>query len=256
MLTDPGVAVLDRRAVVEDLLGGRVDGGTVRLLGQAIDVGRAPELPDDLAWMVSRAVALRDGRRELGTTTVGRHAALERSGGYASAVLGNLPDRDVLSEVEDQLFRFERAIDASPELTEALISPVLPAEVRAGVVDELLARRALEPTRRLAGYLTRIGRPRDFVELLQALVARVGLEADRRVAVVRAVVPLTTEEESRLAAALSRVVGQQIEVRVTVDPSVLGGFVATIGDTMVDASVRHRLDSLRERLTLPAATTT
>jgi F-type H+-transporting ATPase subunit delta len=44
-----------------------------------------------------------------------------------------------------------------------------------------------------------------------------------------------------------------VEVRVTIDPAVLGGFVATIGDTVVDGSVRHRLDILKERLVMPEA---
>ena len=256
VLSDPGVAGADRRAVLGDLLGGRVDDRVVRLVEHAVDVGRAAELSEDLAWVASRAEAIRDRRRESGATTLGRHGALERCAGHATAVLEVVDDREVLSELEDQLFRFERAVDASPELAEVLQSPVLAAEVRSGVVADLLAGRDLEAARRLVTYLTRIGRPRDFVELLKALVERVGLEADLRVVVVRAAVALAAEQEDRLAAALSRVVGQRLEVRVTVDPTVLGGFVATIGDTMIDASVRHRLDSLRERLTLPEATTT
>lgn len=255
VLTDPGVEPHVRRAVVQDLFGGRVDGDAVRLVGHVIDADRAPDLPDDVTWLATRSAALRDHRREIGVTTVGRHAALERSEGYATSVLEGVRGQDALSELEDQLFRFERALDASPELTEALTSRDLPVEVRSGVVADLLADRTLEATRRLATYLTRIGRPRDYVELLQALVARIGEEAHRRVAVVRSAVALTAEQEARLSTALSRIVGQQVDVRVTVDPTVLGGFVATIGDTVVDATVRHRLDLLRERLTLPEATT-
>jgi F-type H+-transporting ATPase subunit delta len=45
-------------------------------------------------------------------------------------------------------------------------------------------------------------------------------------------------------------------VRVIVDPTVLGGFVATIGDTVVDGSARHRLDLLKERLEMPEAAIT
>jgi F-type H+-transporting ATPase subunit delta len=256
VLSDPGVAGADRRAVLGDLLSGRVDDRVVRLVAQAVELGRASEVSEDLAWVASRAEAARDRRRESNVATLGRHGALERCAGYVSAVLEVVDDREVLSEIEDQLFRFERVVDASPDLAEVLQSPVLAAEIRLGVVSDLLAGRALEPARRLVVYLTRVGRPRDFVELLKSLVERVGREADLRVVVVRAVVALTAEQEERLSAALSLVVGQQLEVRVTVDPSVLGGFVATVGDTMIDASVRHRLDSLRERLTLPEATTT
>ena len=56
-----------------------------------------------------------------------------------------------------------------------------------------------------------------------------------------------------LADALSQVAGHAVEVRLTVDPSVLGGFVATMGDTVVDGSTRHRLDLLKERLIVPEA---
>lgn len=256
VLTDPGVAPHTRRAVVQDLFGGRIDADAVRLVQHVIDSDRAPDLPDDVAWLATRSAAIRDHRREIGITTVGRHAALERSEGYATAVLEGVDGEGPLSELEDQLFRFERAIDASPELTQVLTSRDLPVEARAGVVHDLLAGRALDATRRLATYLTHVGRPRDYIELLQALVARIGEEAHRRVALVRSAVALTAEQEDRLSAALSRIVGQQVDVRVTVDPTVLGGFVATIGDTVVDASVRHRLDLLRERLTtLPEATT-
>ncbi len=254
VLSDQGVPTQVRRAVLADLLRDRVERDVVRLVLHAVEHDRASELSGDVLWVAARAAAVRDSRRESGPTTLGRHAALERSAGYATAVLEGL-GVDTLSEVEDQLFRFERAIDASAELAAALTSRELPAEVRSGVVSDLLADRALEPTSRLATYLTRIGRPRDYVELLRALVERVGEEADRRVAVVRCAVALSSDQEARLAAALSPAGGPPVDVRVIVDPSVLGGFVATIGDTVVDASVRHRLDLLRERLTLPEATT-
>lgn len=256
VLADPGVAAHARRGVVSDLVAGRIDDDALRLVLYPIDADRPADYAEDLVWIAGRAAAARDARREIGPTTIGRHAALERSDGYAAAVLERVPGDGALSNLEDELFRFERAIDASPELADALADRDLPAEVRAGVVHDLLAGRASDEARRLATYLTRIGRPRDYVDLLQALVTRIGDEAGRRVAVVRAPVALSTDQERRLADALSRIVGQRIDVRVTVDPGVLGGFVATIGDTVIDASIRRRLDSLRERLTLPEATST
>ena len=53
----------------------------------------------------------------------------------------------------------------------------------------------------------------------------------------------------RLADALSRATGRQIEVRVVIDPSVVGGAVAKIGDEIFDGSVRSRLLEAREHLT-------
>jgi F-type H+-transporting ATPase subunit delta len=73
---------------------------------------------------------------------------------------------------------------------------------------------------------------------------------------VRAFLPFDDEERRRLATTLKRLTGRNVDIRVTVDRSVLGGFVATVGDTVVDGSARHRLELLKERLLLPEATTT
>lgn len=65
--------------------------------------------------------------------------------------------------------------------------------------------------------------------------------------------PLDEASTKKLADALGRATGRQIEVRVVVDPSVVGGIVAKIGDEVFDGSVRSRLEDAREHLT---ATTT
>ena len=65
---------------------------------------------------------------------------------------------------------------------------------------------------------------------------------------VRSAVALDESQQQRIAEALARATGKRIEVKVVVDPSVLGGLVATIGDTVIDGSVRHRLEQLKETI--------
>ena len=93
---------------------------------------------------------------------------------------------------------------------------------------------------------------RVVVTTFPAIVARfVELAAQSReheVAEVRSAVPLDDAQVQRLATALGRATKKNIEVRVVVDPTVMGGLVATIGDTVIDGTVRHRLDQLKETL--------
>ena len=77
-------------------------------------------------------------------------------------------------------------------------------------------------------------------------VARAAKARQREVAEVRSAVDLTDDQRQRLATALTSATGKDVEVKVVVDPTVMGGVVATIGDTVIDGSVRHRLDQLRE----------
>ena len=65
---------------------------------------------------------------------------------------------------------------------------------------------------------------------------------------VRSAVPLTDDQQRRLADALAKVVGGTVSLKVVVDPNVVGGLVATVGDKVIDGSVRNRLDELKSRL--------
>jgi F-type H+-transporting ATPase subunit delta len=256
VLSDPGVPVASRRAVLDDLLASRVSGTTMALVGFVLGADRAPETVADLAWMAARFDAAAGGLEPAGDTLLGHKAAEERVEGYAAAVLGAVDGDHELGEVEDELFRFQRVVAGSAQLREALTSRDVPAEARQRLVTDLLASKASPATSALAAYATRVGRPRDYQDLLQTLVARIAAEANRRLAEVRSAVELDDEQRRHLAAALSRAVGHRVEVRVTVDPSVVAGFVATIGDTVVDGSARHQLELLKDRLVMPEATIT
>ena len=65
---------------------------------------------------------------------------------------------------------------------------------------------------------------------------------------MRSAVALTADQKDRLSAALTNATGKQVNLKVVVDPSVLGGIVATVGDTVIDGSVRTRIDQLKSRL--------
>ena len=255
-LVDPGVPLAARRAVVADLLGSKLEADTVRLITFALDADRATEVAADVSWLADRTDAAARRRQPVGEVPLGRTAATERIDGYATAVLEEVATAGGLGDVEDGLFRFMRVVDGSPELRSALTSRELPAPARRAVVTDLLGDRAPLAAVRLAAYSTHVGRPRDYLDHLEWLVDRVAAESNRRLAEVRAAVELDEDQRRRLAEALGRAIGRTVEVRATVDPYVLGGFVATIGDVVVDGSTRHRIDALRERLTLPEATIT
>ena len=63
-----------------------------------------------------------------------------------------------------------------------------------------------------------------------------------------AAVALTADQTQRLAASLKQATGKDVDIRVTVDPSVLGGIVTTIGDTVIDGSVRSRLAQVKSHI--------
>jgi len=79
-------------------------------------------------------------------------------------------------------------------------------------------------------------------------VARAAAERHEAVADVRTAFAIDEDRRDKLAEALGRATGKQVTVKVTIDPSVLGGVVARVGDTVIDGTVRHRIEQLRESL--------
>jgi F-type H+-transporting ATPase subunit delta len=167
---------------------------------------------------------------------------------YAQSLLEVARAEGNLSEVEDELFRFARIVEGNDELRMALSDRTLPGERRTAIVEQLLEERALPLTVATISYIVGAGRGHDLMAIVQRFVELAAAYRQHEVAEVRSAVPLDDEQQRRLAEALSRATGKQVEVKVVVDEKVLGGLVATIGDTVIDGSVRHRLAELKERI--------
>jgi F-type H+-transporting ATPase subunit delta len=167
---------------------------------------------------------------------------------YARALLDIVSSEGHLDEVEDELFRFARIIEGNDDLRMALANPGLPLDRRAAIVDELLENRALPVTRAIATFVVGAGRGHDLPAIVDRFVDLAAQTREHTVAEVRSAVALDDGQQRRLAEALSRSTGKQVEVKVIIDESVLGGIVATIGDTVIDGTVRHRLDQLKEQI--------
>lgn len=165
---------------------------------------------------------------------------------YATALFGVARAEGDLDEVSDELFRFARLLEGNDELREALTDPHLPASRRQQIVEDLLEEKASDTTIALVSMIVGAGRGRDLPKIVDSLVEMSAREGDREVAEVRSAIELTDEQRERLAAALAKATGKQVEVKVIIDPSVMGGLVAQVGDTVIDGSVRHRLQQLRE----------
>jgi F-type H+-transporting ATPase subunit delta len=173
---------------------------------------------------------------------------LERPEAYAQALLTIARVEGQLGEVEDELFRFARILEGNDELRMALTDPQLPAERRQAVIEELLEGKALPTTKAMVSFVVAIGRASELPKIADRFVELAALERQHEVAEVRTAVPLDEAYQRRLAEALSKATGKRIEVKIIVDPEVLGGVVARIGDIVIDGSIRSELEQLKEQL--------
>ena len=171
-----------------------------------------------------------------------------RIDGYAKALFEVARAEGTLDEVEDELFRFARSFESSDALRSALTDEQIPTAKRLAIVEDLLGGKATNTTTQLISMVVGAGRGKELPAIIDQLVARASSAKNLEVAEVRTAVPLTADQEARLGAALANATGKQLNLKVVVDPSVIGGLVATVGDTVIDGSVRTRIDQLKSRL--------
>jgi F-type H+-transporting ATPase subunit delta len=172
--------------------------------------------------------------------------ATERVQAYAEAVLAIVEAEGHSAEASDELFRFARVFEGNDALRDALVDQSLPLERRLAVVEELLGPTALRVTTAVVTFIVAAGRASELPAIIDRFTELAAAARERAVAEVRTAVPLDDATVAELARALSRATGKQVEVKVVVDERVLGGIVARIGDTVIDGTVRHKLETLRE----------
>ncbi len=219
-LTDPTRPAAARAGLVRTLLEGKVSRTTLHLVAglAAARWSRTADLvsaTEQLAVLAAAAAADEDGE---------------------------------LDNLEDELFRFGRVVSGSPELRNALSSPLAPADLKRQLLATLLDGKVTGWAQRLITQAAVHPRGRSLdVTLVE--YGRLAAEwRERLIAVVRVAVPLRDSERRRLIAALSAAYGHDIHLNVLIDPGVLGGMSVRIGDELIDGSVASRLAALRREL--------
>ncbi|TMK22601.1 MAG: ATP synthase F1 subunit delta [Actinobacteria bacterium] len=168
--------------------------------------------------------------------------------GYAQALFQVAKAEGALGQVEDELFRFARILENESRLREALTDLELPPEHRAAMVTELLGDKASPHTINVIAFLVQQGRARELPKIIDSLVQLAAEERNKAIAEVRSAVPLDEERRRKLADAIERATGKHVEIKVLVDPTVIGGLLVRVGDQVFDGTVRRRLELAKEHI--------
>jgi len=150
--------------------------------------------------------------------------------------------------VEEELFRFGRAIDANADLQMALTDPASTPEVKSGIVDSLLAGKSADQTIVLISHTAGSLRGRRIQDAISGLSELAASRRGRVVAQIRVATELNDDQKTRLAEALAKLHGREVELNVTVDPSVIGGIEVTIGDEVIDGTASTKLEQARRKM--------
>ncbi len=165
--------------------------------------------------------------------------------GYAAAFFEVAKAEGALATVGSELASFANTYQGSSELQQTLTDQAIPADRRQQIVEALLGSRAHAVTTNLVSMVVGAGRAKELPSLVEALLAKTAAEMGKISGEVRSAYPLSLEQQAALTAAVETSTGKSVTLTFLVDPSVLGGVVTKVGDTIIDGSIRSRLDKLK-----------
>lgn len=216
-LGDPATSAEARAALFERLISGQVS-------KQVLELGKAAV---SLRW--SSPWDLTDALEGAGDDAL-----------FAAAAKGG-----ALEQVEDELFRLERILDANGEAAGLLDEQAVEAGRRNQLLDSLVGGKVSPVTLALLHHAVASQRKRSLVLAIDDLLETAAARQHRSIARVVSARPLSDAQEQRLAAVLTALYGRPMSVRTALDPDLKGGLVVRVGDEVIDGSIATRFAEAR-----------
>jgi F-type H+-transporting ATPase subunit delta len=172
---------------------------------------------------------------------------------YARALFEAAKEEGRLERVHEQLTDFVAAADQVEELQSVLESPELDPRAKVALLDQVLGD-ADELVRNFVRLLAEKGRSGEIHEIAREFEALVAREQGILDVELTTAVELSQQEFDDLVGRVGQASGRKVRASRTVDPDLVGGLVLQIGSRRLDASVRGRLERLRQELTTRRST--
>jgi F-type H+-transporting ATPase subunit delta len=168
---------------------------------------------------------------------------------YANALADIALQQGAGEPVVKQLSDFNNAYQESAELRNFLASPAVDREAKHGLIEKLAAR--LGASKIIRNFLF-IMVDNQRTTLLPQMLEALQLVLQQRQGVAEANVvsatALNDAQKARLQQTLEKLTGKKIQAKYSQDPTLLGGALVRIGDTIYDGSLHNRLNQMRARL--------
>lgn len=168
---------------------------------------------------------------------------------YAKALFQVGKEENALDSFNSALAEMAALYDQVPEVVDALTNPLYPLEAREKVMEHLLAK--MQVSAMVGNFMKLLVQKRradalpDIAEVFQALV---DVERNMCRGTVTSAAPLDGALNSKIKATLEKITGKQVLLRTEIDPSIIGGIIAQVGDLVLDGSIKTQLTGLKESI--------
>jgi len=170
------------------------------------------------------------------------------AGRYAEALYEVAVANDLVGKLEEELRAVVNLLNGEPNLKKVLYHPRITATEKKDVLKAVLEDKISQVAMNFLCLVVDRQREIYLADMVEVFVDYANRARNISHVEVASAIELSKDDQKRLVEALSKMTGKEVRVSYSVDPSLIGGVVARIGDKIIDGSVKSRLESLREHL--------
>lgn len=167
------------------------------------------------------------------------------AGRYAAALFDLAQEQSKVSEVEQDLVKFQQLYDMSADLQRLVRSPVIGADEQVRALGSVLDKAGVSGlAKNFIGLVARNRRLFAAPDMVRAFLSLAAKARGEVTAEVTSAHPLTEPQAEALKAQLKETVGKDVTLAAKVDPSLIGGLIVKLGSRMIDSSLKTKLSNL------------
>jgi F-type H+-transporting ATPase subunit delta len=164
---------------------------------------------------------------------------------YAMSLLDLTEDMNNLDVIYRDAKLISDTLDQNVQLKKLLLSPVIKPKVKLSILDEIFSGKIDTELLRFIRFIVEKNREeylygimKSFQELRNEKLGIVDVE-------VKTAVEFNEKQTQELTRRLEEILNKKVQIYFIIDKDILGGFIARVGDTLYDASVRNQLSNLK-----------
>jgi F-type H+-transporting ATPase subunit delta len=167
---------------------------------------------------------------------------------YAEALFQVARAEEMLDRVEEELTTLNKALDSNAELREFLSNPQITSDGKKSALFQIFGEKISPITLHWMNMVVDQGRQRRLPTIIEAFLTLTEDARDKVTAEVITSIPLPEDLAKRLEQALSKVTKKRVFLKPMVDDSILGGVIVKIENKVIDGSVKHRLEEIKNEM--------
>jgi F-type H+-transporting ATPase subunit delta len=167
---------------------------------------------------------------------------------YAEALFQVARAEETLDRVEEELTTLNKSLDMNAELREFLSNPQISSEGKKSALFQIFGGKVSPITLHWMNMVVDQGRQRRLPAIIEAFFTLSQEAREKVTAEVTTVIPLSEDLSKRLEQELSRVTKKRVFLKPMIDDSILGGVIIKIENKVIDGSIKHRLEEVKNEM--------